>query len=83
VILILGDHQPVSIQGLHVRGYLVVPALLFDGPARVSIEGRHMWELPWLIWSRLSGRPVPALDEPTRRLRYEALLARHLRPSTP
>ena len=79
LILILGDHQPVPIADMHVRGHRAVPALLFDGATRVSIEGKYMWELPWLLWSRLSGTAVQPPDEEARRLRYETLIARHVR----
>jgi len=76
VALAVADHQPIVLgaQTRHRRGSYAVPALLQVAGQRVSVDGRHLWELPWLVWRHAA---VPACAPPARSQaisRYRALL---------
>lgn len=79
-ILVLADHQPAALTGVRSipAGRYVVPAALLVGGRRVSIAGRRMHELPWLLWGLLRGvdPAIPSVEG--LRQRYSAIVGSQL-----
>ncbi len=81
IVLLLADHQPAALTGVRAvpAGRYAVPAALLVGGRRIAIDGRHMHELPWLLWGLLRDAD-PGFPSPTAlRQRYAAILGSQLR----